>query len=548
MVVTDGRRPGYSVGMTNFELAQTLVRLGAVTGSALDGGGSSSLAFDGKLLSRPSDRGGERAVSTSLQLAYYGVYAPSPDAVISPNGDGVAEKQRALSYKVVRPSKVTATLVAPDGVRRLHGDGRPRSPAPTRSRSRRLRHRPRLRSRPCRPPRRPRPSPRHRPPSPAPRRKGAGGSTSARPTTSAAPRRRQQRFTVNNTLGFARISRRSLVVRLKPKTRQTVNAGVTLTRPVTADRDRRDRVRRPRRHDRRAPAAGRPLRRTLERDAARRQVPGLQRALCDPLPRHERARRRRARLADLPGDPGKDAREEEAAAPGNVPAVPVASILSEITDLLTTVVGDYGFYAVFLLMLVDAVFPAASEPVMVYGGAVAAGAFAGQDVQLFGWRLDPGFEAYLGDRARRHDRLHARLDRRLVDRPARRPAVPRAPRPLAAPERGEARPGGALVRALGGLGRLPRPHHAGRSLVRLDPGRRLRGAVPALHRPDADRLARSGASRSPASGWALGSRWEDFHHAFRYVDYAIARVDRRRRRLSGLEAAAAPRQAAAEPR
>jgi membrane protein DedA with SNARE-associated domain len=22
-------------------------------------------------------------------------------------------------------------------------------------------------------------------------------------------------------------------------------------------------------------------------------------------------------------------------------------------------------------------------------------------------------------------------------------------------------------------------------------------------------------------GWALGSRWEDFHHAFRYVDYAI---------------------------
>ena len=65
--------------------------------------------------------------------------------------------------------------------------------------------------------------------------------------------------------------------------------------------------------------------------------------------------------------------------------MPVASILSEITDLLTTVVGDYGLYAVFLLMLVDAVFPAASEAVMVYGGAVARGAFAGQDVPLFGW-------------------------------------------------------------------------------------------------------------------------------------------------------------------
>jgi membrane protein DedA with SNARE-associated domain len=76
--------------------------------------------------------------------------------------------------------------------------------------------------------------------------------------------------------------------------------------------------------------------------------------------------------------------------------VPVASITSEITDLLTTVVGDYGLYAVFLLMMIDAVFPAASEAVMVYGGAVAAGAFPGQDVQLFGWTLEPGLQAYLG--------------------------------------------------------------------------------------------------------------------------------------------------------
>ena len=74
----------------------------------------------------------------------------------------------------------------------------------------------------------------------------------------------------------------------------------------------------------------------------------------------------------------------------------MSSILSEITDLLTAVVGDYGLYAVFLLMLVDAVLPAASEPVMVYGGAVAAGAFIGQDVVLFGRTLDTGLQAYLG--------------------------------------------------------------------------------------------------------------------------------------------------------
>ena len=49
--------PGYSVGMTNFELAQTLVRLGAVTAMALDGGGSTTMAFDGSLLNRPSRAG-----------------------------------------------------------------------------------------------------------------------------------------------------------------------------------------------------------------------------------------------------------------------------------------------------------------------------------------------------------------------------------------------------------------------------------------------------------------------------------------------------------
>ena len=40
-------------------------------------------------------------------------------------------------------------------------------------------------------------------------------------------------------------------------------------------------------------------------------------------------------------------------------------------------------YAVFVLMIVDAVFPAASEVVMVYAGAVAAGAFAGQTSDAF---------------------------------------------------------------------------------------------------------------------------------------------------------------------
>jgi hypothetical protein len=118
LVVVDGRQPGYSVGMTNFELAQTLVRLGAVTGSGLDAGGSSTMAFDGRLLNRPSDPGGEREVSEGLFVVYAGVYAAPPaEPVLSPNGDGVGESQ-SLAYKLVRPANVTVNLVGPDRVAR----------------------------------------------------------------------------------------------------------------------------------------------------------------------------------------------------------------------------------------------------------------------------------------------------------------------------------------------------------------------------------------------------------------------------------------------
>jgi membrane protein DedA with SNARE-associated domain len=73
----------------------------------------------------------------------------------------------------------------------------------------------------------------------------------------------------------------------------------------------------------------------------------------------------------------------------------VASALSGVTDAVTSAIGDHGLYAIFLLMMVDAVFPAASEVVMIYAGALAAGAFAGQDVVLFGHTIESGFGAYL---------------------------------------------------------------------------------------------------------------------------------------------------------
>src|SRR4051812_18628378 len=125
LVVVDGGLPGFSVGMTNFELAQTLLRQGAITAAALEGGTPSTLAFDGTLLNRPAL--GEHPVSELLAVQYAGVYAPPPlPALVSPNGDGVEENQ-TFRYRVVRPSAVTVSLVDPLGASRIVDSG-PRTP------------------------------------------------------------------------------------------------------------------------------------------------------------------------------------------------------------------------------------------------------------------------------------------------------------------------------------------------------------------------------------------------------------------------------------
>jgi membrane protein DedA with SNARE-associated domain len=62
---------------------------------------------------------------------------------------------------------------------------------------------------------------------------------------------------------------------------------------------------------------------------------------------------------------------------------------------LTSIVGDHGLYAVFVLLVAAAVVPAASELVMLYAGAVASGAIAGAHVVLFGNRLSSHTAAYI---------------------------------------------------------------------------------------------------------------------------------------------------------
>jgi len=67
-VVVDGRDTGYSTGVTLTELAGIMTSLGATTAYNLDGGGSSTMYFDGEVVNRPSN-GGERGTSDILYLA-----------------------------------------------------------------------------------------------------------------------------------------------------------------------------------------------------------------------------------------------------------------------------------------------------------------------------------------------------------------------------------------------------------------------------------------------------------------------------------------------
>lgn len=200
--------------------------------------------------------------------------------------------------------------------------------------------------------------------------------------------------------------------------------------------------------------------------------------------------------------------------------MPVASILSAITDLLTTLIGDHGLYAVFGLMLLDAVFPAASEPVMVYSGAVAAGAFAGQDVVLFGYEFGRGAPAYVAmATAGTVGYTIGSLLGWWIGASGGRPFLERHGRWLHLSE-------AKLERAERWFERWD---DWAVFLGRVTPVVRSFVSIPAgVFRAPLGRYTLLTALGSAiwafgfaAVGWGFGSRWEDFQHWFRYVDYAI---------------------------
>ncbi|WP_313814013.1 phosphodiester glycosidase family protein [Glutamicibacter sp.] len=71
-VVVDGRAAGYSAGVSMPELASIMTDLGAKTAYNMDGGGSSTIYFNGRLVNNPLGRDKERGTSDVFYVAKQG--------------------------------------------------------------------------------------------------------------------------------------------------------------------------------------------------------------------------------------------------------------------------------------------------------------------------------------------------------------------------------------------------------------------------------------------------------------------------------------------
>ncbi|WP_410513620.1 phosphodiester glycosidase family protein [Paenibacillus sp. BR2-3] len=67
-VVIDGRQPGYSIGATLYDVQKILLEKGAVTAANLDGGSSTVLVKDDKVINQPSSRYGMRYLPTAFLI------------------------------------------------------------------------------------------------------------------------------------------------------------------------------------------------------------------------------------------------------------------------------------------------------------------------------------------------------------------------------------------------------------------------------------------------------------------------------------------------
>jgi membrane protein DedA with SNARE-associated domain len=187
---------------------------------------------------------------------------------------------------------------------------------------------------------------------------------------------------------------------------------------------------------------------------------------------------------------------------------------------MTGLLHGGGVYAVFALMAVDALLPVGGELIMLYAGALAAGALAGQAPALVGWQPATGLEAYVvlalaGTLGYLFGSLvgwaiGARGGRPLLERHGRRLHL--GPANLERAERWFDRFGLWAVF----VGRLT---PLVRSFISIPAGVLGSPLVPYTV------LTLLGSAiwcfGFAAAGWALGSGYERLHHVTRFADYVV---------------------------
>jgi membrane protein DedA with SNARE-associated domain len=196
-------------------------------------------------------------------------------------------------------------------------------------------------------------------------------------------------------------------------------------------------------------------------------------------------------------------------------------MLGSVSGSLTSEIASHGVYAVFVLMAIDAVFPVASELIMVYAGALAAGAFTDEaHISVFGGQVSFGWEAYIVlALAGTLGYLFGSIVGWGIGRYGGLPLLERHGRWLhVTPER---------------LARADRWFDRWSTLAvlvgRVTPVIRSFISIPAgVFRVPFGRYVVLTAIGSAvwcfafaAAGWAFGSSYERFHNGFRFVDYAF---------------------------
>ena len=185
---------------------------------------------------------------------------------------------------------------------------------------------------------------------------------------------------------------------------------------------------------------------------------------------------------------------------------------------MRSILAHHGLVAVFVLMAIDAVFPAASELVMVYGGALASGALA-HELDVFGSRTT-GTGAYLAIAlAGTVGYLLGALAGWAIGFYGGRPFLERrgrwfhlSPERIDRAERWFERWEGWAVF----VGRLT---PVARSFVSIPAG------VFEARLPRYTVLTALGSAiwcfALAGVGWGLGASWDKFHKEFSYVEYAV---------------------------